>query len=86
MNGQDVRRWIIWLPGEYCSAYASGQCRGLRQFFRWLAAEEELADPLAGLKPPGVAGNAQRRDAAIVALCTATGIRLPGMAGIRCHP
>jgi site-specific recombinase XerD len=27
---------------------------GLQQFFKWLAAEEELPDPMAGMKPPHV--------------------------------
>jgi site-specific recombinase XerD len=77
-------------------------------FFRWLAAEDEIADPMAGLRAPKVAdkpvpfftsgelskleracrGNtfAQRRDAAILAVFRATGIRLAELAGIRYHP
>src|SRR5271167_3792726 len=51
---QDVQRWMVWLLGRYSSAYASNQYRALQQFFRWLAAEEEALDPMAGLKPPGV--------------------------------
>ena len=30
------------------------QCRALQQFFKWLADEEEFADPMAGMKPPRV--------------------------------
>ena len=36
------------------AAYASNQYRALQQFFKWLAAEEEIPDPMAGLKPPHV--------------------------------
>src|SRR5271165_6865798 len=52
VDGQDVQRWMVWLPGRYSNAYASNQYRGLQQFFKWLAAEEELPDPVAGLQPP----------------------------------
>ena len=49
---QDVQRWIVWLLGRYSAAYASNQFRALQQFFKWLAAEEEIPDPMAGLRPP----------------------------------
>jgi integrase/recombinase XerD len=102
---QDVQRWIVWLLDRYSSAYASNQYRALQQFFKWLAAEEEILDPMAGLKPPHVpekpvpvftAGDlprleracagrafAERRDAALIAVFNATGIRLSELAGIR---
>ena len=51
---QDVQQWMVWLLGRYSSAYASNQYRALQQFFRWLAGEEEIPDPMAGLKPPHV--------------------------------
>ncbi len=51
---QDIQRWIVWLLDRYSSAYASNQYRALQQFFKWLAAEEEIPGPMAGLKPPGV--------------------------------
>ena len=53
---QDVQRWIVWLLERYSSAYASNQYRALQQFFRWLAAEEELPDPMDGMRPPRVPG------------------------------
>ena len=56
VSGPDVQRWMAWLLGTYSSAYASNQYRALQQFFKWLAAEEELPDPMAGLQPPHVAG------------------------------
>lgn len=96
------------LLGRYSAAYASNQFRALQQFFKWLAAEDEIPDPMAGLRPPHVpdkpvpvfadgdlrrleracAGRSfqQRRDAAIFAVFTATGIRLSEMAGIRYDP
>ena len=105
---QDVQEWIVWLLGRYSAAYASNQFRALQQFFKWLAAEEEIPDPMAGLKPPRVpdkpvpvfaagdlagleracAGRSfqQRRDAAVIAVFRATGIRLSELAGIRYHP
>ena len=51
---QDVQQWMVWLLGRYSAAYASNQYRALQQFFKWLAAEEEIPDPMAGLRPPHV--------------------------------
>ena len=105
---QDVQGWIAWLLGRYSAAYASNQFRALQQFFRWLAAEDEIADPVAGLRPPHVPDKPvpvlaegelarleracggrsfqQRRDAAMIAVFTATGIGLPELAGLRYDP
>jgi site-specific recombinase XerD len=105
VNGHDIQRWMAWLLDRYSAAYASNQYRALQQFFKWLAAEDELPDPMAGLAPPRVpaklvpvftseelarleracAGRsfAQRRDTAIIAVLTATGIRLSELAGLR---
>jgi integrase/recombinase XerD len=105
---RDVQEWIVWLLGRYSPAYASNQFRALQQFFKWLAAEEEVPDPAAGLKPPHVpdrpvpvfAGQElvrlqractgrsfqQRRDAAMIAVFRATGMRLSELAGIRYDP
>jgi site-specific recombinase XerD len=106
VGSQDIQRWMAWLLDRYSTAYASNQYRALQQFFKWLAAEDELPDPMAGLQPPRVtdqlvpvftgeelarlehacAGRsfAQRRDTAIIAVFTATGIRLSELAGLRC--
>ena len=106
VSSQDIQRWMAWLLDRYSTAYASNQYRALQQFFKWLAAEDELPDPMAGLQPPRVtdklvpvftgqeltrldhacAGRsfAQRRDTAIIAVFTATGIRLAELAGLRC--
>ena len=56
---ENVKRGIsgdvsAWLLGRYSAAYASSQFRALQQFFKWLAAEEEIPDPMAGLRPPHV--------------------------------
>jgi site-specific recombinase XerD len=51
---QDVQQWIAWLLDRYSSAYASNQCQALQQFFKWLAAEDEIPDPMAGMNPPHV--------------------------------
>ena len=53
---RDVQEWLAWLLGRYGDCYASNQYRALQQFFKWLAAEDGLPDPMAGLKPPHVAG------------------------------
>ena len=51
---QDIQQWMAWLLGRYSSAYASNQYRALQQFFKWLAAEDQLPDPMQGLQPPRV--------------------------------
>jgi len=105
VDSRDVQQWMAWLLDRYSTACASNQYRALRQFFNWLAAEDQLPDPVAGLQPPRVPGKlvpvftpeelarleetcagrsfAQRRDAAIIAVFTATGIRLSELAGLR---
>ena len=106
VTSRDIQQWMVWLLNRYSAAYASNQYRALQQFFKWLAAEDQLPDPMAGLAPPRVpdrlvpvftpgelarleqacAGRsfAQRRDTAIIAVLTATGIRLSELAGLRC--
>jgi len=105
VTSQDIQRWMAWLLDRYSTAYASNQYRALQQFFRWLAAEDQQPDPMAGLAPPRVADKlvpvftpgelsrleqacagrsfTQRRDTAIIAVFTATGIRLSKLAGLR---
>jgi site-specific recombinase XerD len=51
---QDIQEWVAWLLGWYSAAYASNQYRALQQFFKWLAAEEEVPDSMAGMRPPHV--------------------------------
>jgi integrase/recombinase XerD len=105
VTSRDIQQWMAWLLGRYSTAYASNQYRALQQFFKWLAAEDQLPDPMAGLQPPRVADKlvpvftpdelsrleracagrsfAQRRDTAVIAVLTATGIRLSELAGLR---
>ena len=105
---RDVQQWVAWLLDRYSAAYASNQFRALQQFFKWLAAEEEMPDPMAGLRPPAVPdkpvpvftadelrrlerscagrGFQERRDAAVIAVFRATGMRLSELAGIRYDP
>ena len=54
VDGRDIQQWTAWLLDRYSSAYASNQYRALQQFFKWLAAEDELPDPTAGLQSPPV--------------------------------
>jgi integrase/recombinase XerD len=54
VDAQDVQRWVGWLLGRYSAAYARQQYRSLRQFFLWLAGEDEIADPMARLRAPAV--------------------------------
>jgi site-specific recombinase XerD len=108
VDTQDVQRWVVWLLRHCSETYAYQQYHSLQQFFRWLAAEEEIADPMARLRAPKWADKpvpffhqrrtfeldracqgstfAQRRDAAILAVLRATGIRLAELTGIRYHP
>jgi site-specific recombinase XerD len=103
-----VQRWLVHLLTRYSDAYASNQFRALQQFFRWLAAEEQLPDPMTRLRAPKVSEKlvpvftseelsalektcqgrsfAQRRDAAIIAVLTATGVRAGELAGISYDP
>jgi site-specific recombinase XerD len=54
VDSQDIQQWMAWLLDRYSSAYASNQYRALQQFFKWLATEDQLPDPMAGLQPPRV--------------------------------
>jgi integrase len=56
VSSRDIQRWMAWLLDRYSTAYASNQYRALQQFFKWLAAEDQLPDPMAGLAPPRVDG------------------------------
>jgi hypothetical protein len=50
VSGHDVQRWLVHLPALYSAAYASSEFRALQQLFRWLAAEEQLPDPMTRLR------------------------------------
>jgi site-specific recombinase XerD len=108
VDAQDIQHWITWLLDGFSESYARQQYRALRGFCRWLAAEEDIPDPMARLRAPRVRekpvpfftsdelsrlaracqGNtfAQRRDAAILAVFRAAGIRIAELAAILYHP
>jgi site-specific recombinase XerD len=52
-DGHDVRQWMVQLLDRYSDAYASIQFRALRQFFRWLAVEDEIPTRWTGSARPG---------------------------------
>ncbi|MGD0069532.1 MAG: phage integrase N-terminal SAM-like domain-containing protein [Streptosporangiaceae bacterium] len=52
VGSQDIQQWMAWLLDRYSDAYASNQYRALQQFFKWLAAEDLLPDPMEGSDPP----------------------------------
>ena len=55
VDGHDVQRWLVHLLARYSGAYASNQYRALQQFFRWLAEEEQILDPMTRLRAPKAA-------------------------------
>jgi integrase/recombinase XerD len=54
VDRQDVQRWAVRLLDRYSPAYASNQFRAVRRFLRWLAAEQDRPDPVAGLRAAAV--------------------------------
>ena len=52
VSRQDIERHMASLLGRYSPGYASNQYRALQQFYKWLAAEDECPDPMAGMKVP----------------------------------
>ena len=55
VDGHDIQQWMSRLLDRYSSAYASNQYRARQPTFKWLAAEDQLPDPMAGLlQPPPV--------------------------------
>lgn len=49
-----IRTHIATILQERSSAYANNQFRALQQFFKFLEAEEDISNPMQGLKPPKV--------------------------------
>jgi site-specific recombinase XerD len=49
-----VQRWVVWLLRHYSETYACQQFRSPQVFFAWLAAEDQITDPMAGLRAPRV--------------------------------
>lgn len=61
VSGHDVQRWMVHLLTRYSDGYASNQFRALQQFFRWLAEEEQLPDPMTRLVLPADAAPVRRQ-------------------------
>jgi site-specific recombinase XerD len=51
VDSHDIQQWMSRLLDRYSGAYASNQYRALQQFFKWLAAEDELPDRRPGCGP-----------------------------------
>lgn len=54
VTGEQVKAWMVHLLDTYSDSYANNQYRALQQFFKWYAEDEEVANPMARLKPPKV--------------------------------
>ena len=55
VDSHDIQQWMCWLLDRYSGAYASNQYRALQQFFKWLAAEDELRPDGRAAAPAGPA-------------------------------
>lgn len=49
---EHVRDFIISVLDTRTPGYASNLFRALQQFAKWFSAEEDMANPMAGMKPP----------------------------------
>jgi integrase/recombinase XerD len=49
-----IRSHVASIIERYSKSYASNQFRALQQFFRFLADEEDITNPMLGMKPPKV--------------------------------
>ncbi|MGI5288350.1 tyrosine-type recombinase/integrase [Nonomuraea polychroma] len=49
-----IQSWIVDLLEQRSAGCANNQYRAIQQFFKWWSAEEELPNPMLGLKPPEV--------------------------------
>jgi integrase/recombinase XerD len=47
-----LRGYMAFLLDHYSKTYANNQYRALQQFWSWWADEEDLPNPMAGMKPP----------------------------------
>jgi integrase len=75
VSSHDVEQWVVYVLTSYSDAYASNQFRGLQQF---------TSEELSALERTCQGRSfAERRDTAIIAVLTATGIGAAELAGIR---
>src|ERR1051326_6387833 len=49
---EHIRDFVISILDTRTPGYASNLFRALQQFAKWYAAEEDLANPMAGMRPP----------------------------------
>jgi site-specific recombinase XerD len=49
-----IRAHLAFILEDHSPAYASNQFRALQQFFKFLDVEEDIKNPMTGLKPPTV--------------------------------
>jgi len=62
LRRQDLEAWLVWLLNTartrrgrpYSPGYVNNLFRSVQQFFVWLAAAEEIANPMVGMKAPKV--------------------------------
>jgi len=81
-----IRAHLAFILEDRSPAYASNQFRALQQFFKFLDAEEDIKNPMTGLKPPTVPQKlvpviAEDEWSKLVATCT--GKRLHGCKEVR---
>jgi site-specific recombinase XerD len=49
-----IQDWMVSLLDSQAPGYANNQFRSIQQFWKWWAAEEDLPNPMIGMKPPMV--------------------------------
>lgn len=49
-----VQAWIVSLLDSSTAGYANNQFRSIQQYWKWWAAEEDVPNPMLGMKPPTV--------------------------------
>lgn len=54
VSTEDIEAWMVWLLAEYSDATAHIEYWALEQFFKWLAAEDGLPDPMRNMRGPKV--------------------------------
>lgn len=48
-----LERYLVWFLAQgYSKTYANNQYRALQQFWKWYADEEDLPNPMVGMRPP----------------------------------
>lgn len=58
----DIKAYVVWMKevarkrngDPYSEGYINNQFRAIQQFYKWLAAEEDIANPILDIAPPKV--------------------------------